>query len=84
LNYLRAELIAGAGSRKKKETRALFKGVVLGLNEIQEETQLILTEERDAICDALELMGNIVELDSISEDLDRWRKEALQRIKRPT
>ena len=74
LNYLRAELIAGAGSRKKKETRALFKGVVLGLNEIQEETQLILTEERDAICDALELMGNIVELDSISEDLDRWRK----------
>lgn len=74
LNYLRVELIAGAGSRKKKETRALFKGVVLGLNEIQEETQLILTEERDAICDALELMGNIVELDSISEDLDRWRK----------
>jgi hypothetical protein len=67
-------LIAGSGSRKKKETRALFKGVVLGLNEIQEETLLILTEERDAICDALELMGNIVELDSISEDLDRWRK----------
>jgi hypothetical protein len=65
--------IAGAGSRKKKETRALFKGIVLALNEIQDETQLILTEERDAICDALEIMGNIVELDSISEDLDRWR-----------
>ena len=73
LNYLRVELIAGAGGRKKKETRALFKGVVLALNEIQDETQLILTEERDAICDALELMGNIVELDSISEDLDSWR-----------
>ncbi len=74
LSQLRTELIAGEGTRRKAETAALFKSCIGALNEIQEETHLILTEERDAICDVLQEMGLIVGFDSVSEKLDRWRK----------
>jgi hypothetical protein len=76
LEQLREGLAALPEGASKKKILSLFEKCVVALNELDESEVLesgIDTVEREALCEALYRLGDVVGLDASTEYVDEWR-----------
>ena len=76
LNQLRFNLIKLSDDSSEKQILAQFETCVEALNAMEDNRNIesgIDTEEREALCEVLYQMGDIVGLDSSTDYVDNWR-----------